>query len=99
MQVDAVMKMLNLVVNIRLVSPKRRNLGNRWLKRRTLYRSAVDILRQADRPMTAREIADALTREGPEADVQASRQATSGRLAALRKRNGKTVTGEGSAAR
>ena len=33
MQVGAVMKMLNPAVNIRLIAPKRRNVGNPWFKR------------------------------------------------------------------
>ena len=60
MQVEAVMKMLNPAVNIRLIAPKRRNIGNPWFKRGTLYRSVVDVLRRAQAPMTAREIAEAL---------------------------------------
>jgi len=53
------MKMLNPAVNIRLIAPKRRNVGNPWFKRSTLYRGAIDVLRRAERPMTAREITDA----------------------------------------
>src|ERR1700694_2291924 len=60
MQVEAVMKMLNPAVNIRIIAPKRRNLGNPWFKRGTLYRSAVDVMRRAGRPMTTREITAAL---------------------------------------
>jgi hypothetical protein len=45
MQVEAVMKMLNPPVNIRLIAPKRPNVGNPWFKRGTLFRSAVDVLR------------------------------------------------------
>lgn len=99
MQVEAVMKMLNPAVNIRLIAPRRRNVGNPWFKRGTLYRSAVDVLRRAASPMTARQITDALlagktpapTRKQA-ADVQAAV------LASLRKANGKSVTGVGSPA-
>lgn len=38
LQVEAVMKMLDPAVNIRLIAPKRRNAGNPWFKRGTLYR-------------------------------------------------------------
>jgi len=34
--------------------------GNAWVQARTLFRSAVDVLRRAEVAMTAREIADAL---------------------------------------
>jgi hypothetical protein len=47
LQVEAVMKMLDHAVNLRLIAPKRRNTGNPWFKRGTLFRSAVDVLRRA----------------------------------------------------
>jgi hypothetical protein len=56
MQVEAVIKMLAPDFN-RGISAKRRNIV---FKRGTLYRSAVDVLRRAASPMTAREISDAL---------------------------------------
>jgi hypothetical protein len=59
-QVEAVMKMLDPDFNARAISAKRRNTGNPWFKRGTLYRSAVDVLRRAASPMTARQISDAL---------------------------------------
>jgi len=87
-------------VNIRLIAPKRRNTGNPWFKRGTLYRTAIDVLRRAQAPMTAREITlavldgktPAATRK-QEVDLQAAI------LAALRVRNGKSVVGEGMPAR
>src|SRR6202035_522850 len=100
MQVEAVMKILNPAVNIRLIAPKRRNVGNPWFKRGTLYRSAVDVLRRAGRPMTAREIADAmLAGKTPEATRKQVATVQAAILAALRKRDGESVTGEGSPAR
>jgi hypothetical protein len=70
------------------------------VQRGTLFRSAVDVLRRAETPMTAREIADALvagkavpaTRK-QFVDLQAAV------LAALRKRNGATVVSAGAPAR
>jgi hypothetical protein len=53
-QVEAVMKMLEPDFNARAISAKRRNTGNPWFKRGTLYRSAVDVLRRAASPITAR---------------------------------------------
>jgi hypothetical protein len=41
LQVEAVMKMLDPAVNIRLIAPKRRNTGTPWFKRGTLYRSDI----------------------------------------------------------
>lgn len=59
-QVEAVIKLLEPGFNVRIIAPKRRNTGNPWFKRGTLYRSAVDVLRRSQVPMTARELSDAL---------------------------------------
>jgi hypothetical protein len=101
-QVEAVMKMLNPEVNLRGIAVKRRNQGNPWFKRGTLYRSAIDVLRVAGKPLTAREMAMAVldgktptpTRK-QEIDIQAAI------LAALRNHAGKGVetVGEGRVAR
>jgi hypothetical protein len=100
MQVEAVMKMLNPGVNIRLIAPKRRNVGNPWFKRGTLFRSAIDVLRRAAAPMTAREIADALIAgKAPQATRKQAIDLQAAILAALRKRNGSSVVGDGSPAR
>jgi len=100
LQVEAVMKMLDPAVNIRLIAPKRRNTGNPWFKRGTLYRSAVDVLRRAGSPMTAREISDALlVGKTPTATRKQEEALQAALLAALRVRNGKTVVGEGSPAK
>jgi hypothetical protein len=55
-----VVKMLQSDFNVCGIAAKRRNESNPWFKRGTLFRSAVDVLRRAGAPMTAREIADAL---------------------------------------
>jgi hypothetical protein len=47
-------------LNVASIAAKRRNKSNLWFKRRTLFRGAVDVLRRAGTPMTAREIADVL---------------------------------------
>lgn len=100
MQVEAVMKMLNPAVNIRLIAPKRRNLGNPWFKRGTLFRSAVDVMRRAGRPMTARDITDALTAgKVPEPTRKQAATLQAAILAALRKRNGGIVVGDGAPAK
>ncbi|WP_298256158.1 hypothetical protein [Bradyrhizobium sp.] len=56
MQVEAVMKMLNPEVNLRAIAVKRRNQGNPWFKHGTLYRAVLDVLRTAEKPMTARQM-------------------------------------------
>jgi len=59
-QVEAFIKMLAPDLSVAGIAAKRRNKGNPWFKRGTLFRSAVDVLRRAGTPMTAREIAQAL---------------------------------------
>jgi hypothetical protein len=95
-QVEAVMKMLSPDVNLRLIAPKRRNVGNPWFKRGTLYRAVVDTLRRAERAMTADDICKALlVGKSPEPSRKQENNLQAAILAALRKRDGKTVIGDG----
>jgi hypothetical protein len=55
--VEAVIKMLDPTYNLRRIAVKRRQ-PNPWFKRGTVYRRAVDVLRTAEQPLTAREIAE-----------------------------------------
>jgi hypothetical protein len=100
LQVEAVLQMLRPDFDIRAISAKRRNKSNPWFKRGTLYRSALDVLRRAQAPMTAREIAEALIADKA---VPATRKQftdlQAAVLAALRKRYGGAVVGEGVPAR
>ena len=74
--------------------------GNPWVQARTLFRSAVDVLRRAEVAMTAREIADALVADkAPQATRKQAIDLQAAILAALRKRDGLTVIGEGAPAR
>jgi hypothetical protein len=57
--VEAVIKMLDPAYNLGKIAVKRRK-PNRWFKRGTLYRKAIDVLRTATEPMTAGEIAAAI---------------------------------------
>jgi hypothetical protein len=59
MQVEAVMKMLAPGFNVQTIAVRRRK-PNPWFKRGTVYREALDVLRSAPGPMTAREIAAAM---------------------------------------
>jgi hypothetical protein len=82
------------------VSSERRNKSNPWFKRGSLFKSAVDVMRRAAVPMTAREIADKLVADkAPEASRKQSKDLQAAILAALRKREGVTVVGEGAPAR
>jgi hypothetical protein len=57
LHVEAVIKMLDPTFNIRRISVKLRQ-PNPWFKRGTIYRRAVDVLRTATEPMTARKVAE-----------------------------------------
>jgi hypothetical protein len=56
MHVEAVSKMLDSGYNLNRIAVKRRQ-ANRWFKRGTLYTKALDVLRTAEQPMTATNIA------------------------------------------
>ena len=87
MQVEAVVKMLEPGINFASIAAKRRNKSNPWFKRGTLFRSAVDVLRRAGTPMTARQIADALVADkAPQATRKQAIDLQAAILAALRKR-------------
>jgi hypothetical protein len=53
--VEAVLKMLQPGYDVRPIAVKRRQ-PNPWFKRGTLYRRALDVLRTATEPLTAKEI-------------------------------------------
>jgi hypothetical protein len=100
LQVEAVLQMLQPGFSVRALSAKRRNKSNPWFKRGTLFRSAVDVLRRAPAPMTARQIADALVADkAPQATRKQAIDLQAAILAALRKRKGAAVVGEGAPAR
>jgi hypothetical protein len=57
--VEAVLKMLEPGYSVRGISVRRRK-PNPWFRRGTVYLAALDVLRGAGQPMTAREIAAAM---------------------------------------
>jgi hypothetical protein len=54
--VEAVIKLLDPSFNLARITVKRRK-ANGWFRRGTLYRRALDVLRTAEQPLTATEIA------------------------------------------
>ena len=99
LQVEAVVKMLQPGFNVASIAAKRRNKSNPWFKRGTLFRSAVDVMRRAGTPMTAREIADTLIAgKAPQATRKQAIDLQAAILAALRKRSGGAIVGEGAPA-
>jgi hypothetical protein len=100
--VEAVIKMLDPGYSLRAISVKRRQ-PNPWFKRGTVYRRAVDAMRTASEPLTAREIAERVLAAANVAnpDKEALADLTGSVLASLRNHKGKGVerTNEGSPAR
>lgn len=58
--VEAVIKLLDPEYDTRRIAVRRRNRTNPWFDRGDQYRSALDVLRKATEPLTAREIALAM---------------------------------------
>src|SRR3982074_774052 len=56
LHIEAVIKMLDPAFNLARITVKRRK-ANGWFKRGTLYMKALDVLRTAEQPMTATDIA------------------------------------------
>jgi hypothetical protein len=102
LHVEAVIKMLDPTYNLRRISVKRRK-PNPWFKRGTVYRRAVDVLRTATEPMTAREIAERVLTAAKVTNPNKAALAdlTGTVLASLRNHAGKGVqrANEGSPAR
>ena len=100
--VEAVIKMLDPGYSLRAISVKRRQ-PNPWFKRGTVYRRAVDVLRTAEQPLTAREIADLVLAAAnvTDADKDAVADLTGSILASLRNHVGKGIqrANEGSPAK
>jgi hypothetical protein len=98
--VEAVLKMLQPGYDVRPIAVKRRT-PNPWFKRGTLYRRALDVLRDATEPLTAGEIAARVLAGAKVADATKGqiRKLTGSIQVSLANHNGKAVTGEGNPAR
>jgi hypothetical protein len=100
--VEAVIKMLDPGYSLRAISVKRRQ-PNPWFKRGTVYRRAVDVLRTATEPLTAREIAERVLAAANVAnsDKDALADLAGSVLASLRNHKGKGIerANEGTPAR
>src|SRR6266513_590763 len=96
--VEACIKMLDPSYSLRAISVKRRQ-PNPWFKRGTVYRRAVDVLRTATEPMTAREIAEGVLAAAKvtNPDKAGLADLTGSVLASLRNHKGKGIerTNEG----
>ena len=96
--VEAVIRMFSPGYDVTAIAAKRRNKSNPWFKRGTLFRSAVDVLRNAETPMTAREITQRLlASRGVTASPKQVRDLQAGIQTSLRNKAGGAViaVGEG----
>lgn len=98
--VEAVLRMYDPNYNVAAIIGRRRINGNPWFKRGTLFRCALDTLRTAAKPLTARELVIAMLAAKGIKNVPAARVRSlrGGVTNSLRNNEGKTVesVGEGS---
>lgn len=94
--VEAVLKLLDADYSLRRIAVRRRK-PNPWFKRGTVFRSAVDVLRTAEKPLSTQEIAEAmLAKKGVTGvDRRALRDLTGAVKSSLRNHKGGTVNGDG----
>jgi hypothetical protein len=94
--VEAVMKLLDPSFNAKRVAVRRRK-PNPWFKRGTIFRHALEAMREAQEPLTATEVTARMFRkvgvEGPSRDD--FRTVFGGVQASLRNNEGKTVRAVG----
>ena len=89
--VEAVINAGTPATACRAISVKRRQ-PNKWFKRGTLYRRALDVLRTATGPMTGTEIASAILKaQGVEASGDDVQQVSAGIQHSLKNHEGKGV--------
>ena len=54
--VEAVIRLFDPAYDVRRIPGRRRNVGNPWFKRGTMFRAALDVLRKANEPLTTMDI-------------------------------------------
>ena len=91
--VEAVIRMFDPAYDVRRISVRRRHKGNPWFKRGTLLRHALDVLRKAQGPLTAREITERMlaARGVSGATPKAVRGLIASLQSSLHNHDGKTV--------
>jgi hypothetical protein len=103
LHVEAVIKLLAPSYNVRGIAARRRNKSNAWFERGTIIRHALDVMRLAEKPLTAREIAERMLaqRKVTDAPPKQVRDLIAGIIRSLRSYEGDTVVavGEGMPAR
>jgi len=97
--VEAVIKLYDPDYSVRSISIRRRVTGNPWFKRGTMFRYALDALRTAPKPLTVRELTDAVmaARRITEATVRQRKAIEAALRSCLETNTGKTVQRVGEA--
>lgn len=96
--VEAVIRLFDPAYNVARIAARRRYKGNGIFKRGTILRHALDVLRKAQGPLTAREITERLLSERRATlTPKAMRSLIASVQTSLQNHNGKTVNrvGEG----
>lgn len=98
--VEHVIRLFDPAYDVRRITARRRYKGNAWFKRGTILRRALDVLRKAQGPLTAREIAERMLVERgtrDDASPKAVRSLIASVQTSLQNHEGKTVvrSGEG----
>jgi hypothetical protein len=101
--VEAVLKMLDPAFNVATIAPRRRNKQASPYKRGEVFRAVLEVLRVSDRPLTSREISEALLHKAgiAEPPLKQIRDMVGAVHTSLRNHQGKTIerAGDGIPAR
>lgn len=101
--VEAVLKMMDSSVNLRLIAPRRRNKQASPYKRGEVFRAVLGVLREATEPVTSRAISETLLRKAGIAapTLKQIRDMVGSVHSSLRNHQGKTIerVGDGMPAR
>ncbi len=96
--VEHVIRLFDSSYDVRRISARRRYKGNAWFKRGTIIQYALDVLRKATEPLTARQIAERmLIAKGvrDDASPKTLRSLVAAIQASLQNYDGKTVANVG----
>jgi hypothetical protein len=92
--VEAVIRLFDPAYDVRRITARRRYKGNGIFKRGTILRLALDVLRKAQGPLTAREVTERMMAIRGVTDIAAEpmRSLIASVQTSLQNHNGKTVT-------
>ncbi|MGB6504359.1 MAG: hypothetical protein WBE99_13030, partial [Xanthobacteraceae bacterium] len=91
--VEAVIRLFDPGYDVTRIAPRRRYKGNGLFRRGTIIRSALDVLRKAQMPLTAREVTERMlaARGVPEPAAKAMRGLIASVQTSLQNHTGKSV--------